>query len=69
MRGLFACGKLFDNGKMLHSSMLHTFDMKYKYMKSTQVLIPLLSGFVVTLQSFQLHLSRNVRFETYLATF
>ena len=31
----FACGNLFNNGKMLHSFTLHTSDMKYKYMKST----------------------------------
>ena len=26
---------LFDNGKMLYTSTLHTSDMKYKYMNST----------------------------------
>ena len=28
-------GNLFNNGKMLRSSTLHTSDMKHKYMKST----------------------------------
>ena len=35
MQWSFASGNPFNNGKMFHSSPLHTFDMKYKYMKST----------------------------------
>ena len=35
IRWSFAYGNLFNNGKMLHSSTLHTSDMEYKYMKST----------------------------------
>ena len=62
---------------MLHSSTLHTSDMKYKYMKSTKVLMPSLLAFVacegkkvkVAIQSFLLQLSRRVYFVTYLATF
>ena len=34
MRWSFASGCLFNNGKMLHSSMVHTSDMKHKYMKN-----------------------------------
>ena len=77
MRWSFTCGNIFNNGKMLHSSTLHTSDMKYKYMKSTKVLMPSLLAFVacegkkvkVTIQSFLLQLSRRVYFVTYLATF
>ena len=46
VRWPFACGNLFNYGKMLHSSTLHTSDMKYKYMKSTLVLMPPLLAFV-----------------------
>ena len=54
--------------------MLHTSDMKYKYMKRTEVLMPSLLAFVtcegkkvkVTIQSFLLHLSRSVYFVTIL---
>ena len=31
IRWLFACGNLFNDGKMLRSFTLHTFDMKYIY--------------------------------------
>ena len=37
---------IVNNGKMLHSSKLHTFDMKYKYMKSTYVVMLSLLWFV-----------------------
>ena len=39
-------GNRFNNVKMLHSSTLHTSDMKYKYMKSTCVVMLSLWGFV-----------------------
>ena len=35
MQWSFASGNLFNNGKMLQISTLHTSDVKYKYMKST----------------------------------
>ena len=35
IRVSFACGDLFNNGKILYRSTLHTSDMKYKYMKGT----------------------------------
>ena len=52
---------------MLHSFTLHKYDMKYKYMKSVYVAMLSLLGFVacVNIQSFLLHLSRDVYFVTY----
>ena len=44
----FASENLFNNGKILHRSTLHTSDMKYKYMKSTEVVILSLLGFVAS---------------------
>ena len=69
----FASGNLFNNGQMLHSPTLHTSDMKHKYMKSTEVVMPSLLAFgllkvKVTIKSFLFHFSRSVYFMTYLST-